>query len=167
MSWDSDALLIPRNKFFMARSFIFIILVFGWTSLINCASPKGANGQFGYDSWDGRHGHYGRIKITGNRFKRADWSSNFFYPTKIEVKGQLSVDKDSLLFVPHRISFYRRSDASGKTEFKKVKCHCDPKGLQRVDGDREWYIIESCKRTNYFLNQDTLINGRSRIEYVR
>jgi hypothetical protein len=146
---------------------IFIILVITWTSLTNCVGPKGLNGQYGHNSWDGRHGHHERIKIQGNRFKRAQWSSNFFYPTKIELKGQLSVDKDSILFVPHRISFYRRSDASGKTELKKVKCHCDSNGLKNVDSDREWYIIASCRTANYFLKQDTLTEGRTRIEYLR
>lgn len=143
------------------------ILAVGLVILSSFSIANKPTGKFKYYWWDGRHGHYGLLKVNGNKIKLTNWSSNFFRPTKMLINGRLAEERDSIVFTPETIEFYRTVETETKTKYKKVKCTCNEAGLRKIDKDNEWYIIKSCGKRRYFIKSDTLIEGNTNRNYVR
>jgi hypothetical protein len=131
-----------------------LILVLGSFSL----KPE-LRGQYRFEWWDGRHGHHHLIEIRSNRFIETTWHSNFFHPTRFDVRGHLSQEHDWIVFEPVSVQFFRLIDDRDRVRFKKRKCACSEEGLADIDRDKEWYVIAACEIKKYTLHGDTLISA--------
>lgn len=148
-------------------SVLLTLLTIGLFTLTSFKWTEKLTGQFRFYWSDGRHGHYGLLKVNDNKIKLTNWSSNFFHPTKMQINGRLTNESDSIVFTPKTIEFYRNIETETKTKYKKVKCTCDQVGLSKIDKDNEWYIIKSCDKRKYFVKGDTLIEGNTNNKYIR
>lgn len=148
-------------------SLLLILLTIVLFILTSFTQTEKLNGQFRFYWSDGRHGHYGLLKVNNNKIKLTNWSSNFFHPTKMQINGRMTSELDSIVFTPETIEFYRAVETETKIKYKKVKCTCDETGLNKIDKDNEWYIIKSCDEIKYFIKADTLIEGNTNRKYIR
>ncbi len=142
----------------MKIAVIFLLSTFLYLSL---TSSKPIQGEYRYYEWILRHGFYGSIKINKNKMTKCNWSSNFFYPTQIKIKGDYEIIKDTLMFYPQRISFYRRKEG----KYKKIKSPCDILEMNKIiDREKEGYLLDYCEKQLFEIKGDTIIElqfGRS------